>query len=159
MVGSPHPCMKALCQLSLKRKRMDFAVGQAGVWLTSDNYTVAVAVLPPDLPQEHRAVPCAGKDSCVSPAPTPFLTDNSPQANADWMWCNYYLEECLKHNSTTCLFSSPIRNRKGLNHFSQSIKNNRLKVHNASRRHCISSCKWQNIHLQRNYYQGVMHLE
>ena len=152
MAGSLHLCKKALCQLSLKQKRMKFAVGQAGVWLMSDHYMDPLWQLQSCLLTCNRNTELfhalAAKGSCLSLASTQFFKDNSPQAHADWVWCNYYFKECLKQNSTTCSFSSP--SRQGLNNFSQSIKNNRLEAHNASHGQCFTLWKWWNIYSQRN---------
>lgn len=152
--GALHLCKRALCQLSLKQKRMKFAVGQAGMWQMSDNYMDLLWQLLSCLLMCKRdsELVCvlAAKGSCASLASTQCCKGNSSPADADWIWCNYYFMEWLKQNSTTCQFSSPIRNRQGLNKFSQSIKNNRLEAHNDSSGHCFTSCKWWNIYLQRH---------
>lgn len=141
MVGSLHLCKKALYQLSPKQKKMKFAVGQAGVWLMSDNYMDPLWHLQSSLLACNRNTELlhalAAKGRCLSIASTQFFKYNSPHANTDWIWCNYYFKECLKQTSTTCSFSSPIRNSQGLNIFSQFIKNNRLEALNASHVHCF----------------------
>lgn len=79
-------CTKALCQLSLKQKRIKFAVVEAGVQLMGDNnvdplWQLQSCLLTCNRDTElfHALAPKAA----LSQASTQFFKDNSPQANAD----------------------------------------------------------------------------